>query len=67
MNSLRSNFSTSNINTRGGHRYSIRVFTEQGVAMLATILKSKIAIGVSIVIMDAFVDMKKYISSNLIR
>ena len=62
-----SNFSTSNINTRGGRRYSIRVFTEQGVAMLATILKSKIAIGVSIVIMDAFVDMKKYISSNLIR
>ena len=34
--------------------------------MLATILKSKIATQVSIAIMDAFVEMKKYISSNLI-
>ena len=39
-NNLRSKISTSNI-TRGGRRYKIRVFTEQGVAMLATILKSK--------------------------
>ena len=66
MNSLRSKFSTSNINTRGGRRYSIRVFTEQGVAMLATILKSKIATSVSIAIMDAFVAMRKYISKDLI-
>jgi len=48
----------------GGRRYSIRVFTEQGVAMLATILKTKIAIQVSIDIMDAFVIMRKYISTN---
>lgn len=41
---------------RGKHRkYNIRVFTEQGVAMIATILKSKIAIKTSIAIMDAFV------------
>ena len=66
MNSLRSKFSTLNINTRGGRRYSIRVFTEQGVAMLATILKSKIATSVSIAIMDAFVAMRKYISKDLI-
>ena len=63
---LRSQFATSNINARGGRRYSIRVFTEQGVAMLATILKSKIATSVSIVIMDAFVAMRKYISKDLI-
>ena len=43
-----------------------RVFTEQGVAMLATILKTKEATKTSIAIMDAFVEMKKYISSNLI-
>jgi len=42
------------------------VFTEQGVAMLATILKTPVAEQVSIAIMDAFVEMKKYISSNLI-
>ena len=34
--------------------------------MLATILKSKVATQVSIAIMDAFVEMKKYISTNLI-
>ena len=39
---------------------------EQGVAMLATILKSKVATQVSIRIMDAFVAMRKYISSDLI-
>ena len=62
---LRSKISTSNIK-RGGRRYGIRVFTEQGVAMLATILKSRIATEVSINIMDAFVLMRKYISSSLI-
>ena len=62
---LRSKISTSNIK-RGGRRYQIRVFTEQGVAMLATILKSKVATQTSIRIMDAFVLMKKYISNNLI-
>ena len=43
------------------------VFTEQGVAMLATILRTKVAEEVSIRIMDAFVAMRKYISSNLIQ
>ena len=42
------------------------VFTEQGVAMLAAILRTKVAEEVSIRIMDAFVAIKKYISSNLI-
>jgi len=51
--------------TRGGKYKNPRVFTEQGVAMLATILKSKIATQVSIQIMDAFVAMRKYISNNL--
>ncbi len=51
---------------RGGRYKNPRVFTEQGVAMLATILKSKTAVEVSIKIMDAFVAMRKYISTNLI-
>jgi len=42
------------------------VFTEQGVAMLATILRTSVAEEVSINIMRAFVAMIKYISSNLI-
>ena len=54
------------IETRGGKYSNPRVFTEQGVAMLATILHTKVATQVSIAIMDAFVSMKKYISSNLL-
>ncbi len=66
---LRSKISTLKIKTsgRGAHRkYMPRVFTEQGVAMLATILRSKVATEVSIKIMDAFVMMRKYISTNLL-
>ena len=39
-------------------------FTEQGVAMLATIIRTDIAVDVSIKIMDAFVEMRKFISLN---
>jgi hypothetical protein len=63
---LRSQIATSSLENYGGRRYLPRVFTEQGVAMLATILKSDIAIQVSINIMDAFVKMRKYISTNLL-
>ena len=54
------------IETRGGKYKNPRVFTEQGVAMLATILKTPVATQVSIAIMDAFVLMKKYISTSLL-
>lgn len=47
-------------------KYSPYAFTEQGVAMLATILRTKVAEEVSIRITDAFVTMRKYISSNLL-
>ena len=64
-NSLRSKYST--LSGRGQHRkYLPKVFTEQGVAMLSTILKSKTAIEVSIRIMNAFVAMRHYMSDNLI-
>ena len=55
MQNLRSQISTSSLNNYGGRRYEVKVFTEQGVAMLATILKSKKAIEISLKIMDAFV------------
>ncbi len=54
------------IESRGGKYKNPRVFTEQGVYMLATILKSKVATVVTISIMDAFVQMKNYISNSLI-
>ena len=64
---LRSKISTSSqTNKYGGRRYNTRVFTEQGVAMLSTILKSKPAVEVSIRIMDAFVKMRHFIKDSLI-
>jgi len=39
-------------------------FTEQGVAMLSAVLRSKTAVQVSVQIMDAFVKMRRFISSN---
>ena len=54
------------IDTRGGKYKNPRVFTEQGVAMLSTILKTKIATETSIRIMDAFVAMRHYIGNNLL-
>ena len=65
-NNLRSKISTSKTNSHGGRRYNQRVFTEQGVYMLATILKSKVATKITIAIMDAFIVMKKIINTSLI-
>ncbi len=64
MENLWSKFSTAKISNMS--RSYPRVFTEQGIAMLSTILKSKVAVETSIRIMDAFVYMRKYISANLI-
>ena len=47
-------------------KYIPYVFTEQGVAMLSSVLKTEIATMASINIMRAFVAMRKYISTNLI-
>ncbi len=47
----------------GGRRYLPYAFTEQGVAMLASVLKSETAVEVSIRIMDAFVAMRKALAS----
>lgn len=48
----------------GGRRKLPTVFTEQGIAMLSGILKNEIAIKVSISIMDAFIEMRKFIATN---
>ena len=60
----RSKISTLNIKQGSNIKYGARVFTEQGVYMLATILKSKVATEVSIRIMDTFVKMRHYINYN---
>ena len=66
-NNLRSKNLTSSLESGyGGRRYNPRVFAEQGIAMLSTILKSKVAVETGIRIMDTFVKMRKIISSNLI-
>ena len=60
----RSKFSTLKNKQGNNVKYGYRVFTEQGVYMLATILKSKVATEVSIRIMDTFVKMRHYINYN---
>ena len=51
-------------NSYGGRRKLPTVFTEQGLAMLSGLLKNEIAIKVSINIMDAFIEMRKFIANN---
>ena len=65
-NSLRSQIATLDENVgRGKHRkYLPYVFTEQGIAMLSGLLKNDIAIQVSINIMNAFVEMRKFLAVN---
>lgn len=52
-------------NGRGKHRkYLPYAFTEQGVSMLSAVLKSDVAVDISVKIIRAFVEMRKIISSN---
>ena len=60
---LRSHIATSNAG-RGGRRYAPYVFTEQGVAMLSGVLRSKRAVAVSIEIMRAFVELRRAAASH---
>lgn len=62
---LRSQSGTLEVDGVGKHsKYLPHVFTEQGVAMLATVLHTKVADEVSMKIIDAFVYMRKYLSAN---
>ena len=60
---LRSKFSTFKENLKN-RKYAPKVFTEQGVYMLATILKSKIATEVTISIIRTFAHMRKLLNDN---
>lgn len=62
-NSLRSHFAISKIG-RGGRRHLPYVFTEQGVAMLSTVLNSEQAIEVNISIMRAFVQLRQILEQT---
>ena len=64
--SLRSQLVTSKEDEKGkgGRRYLPYVFTEQGIAMLSAVLRSDVAIQVSINIMNTFVEMRRFIANN---
>jgi hypothetical protein len=63
FNSLISQIVISN-ESRGGRRKLPYVFTEQGVSMLSAILKSDVAIDISIKIINAFVSMRRFLAEN---
>ena len=58
---MRSQFATSN---RGGRRYCPFVFTEQGIAMLSSVLNSERAVDVNIAIIRTFVKMRRILSGQ---
>lgn len=62
--SLRFQIGTSKKPGHGGRRYNPYVFTEQGVAMLSSVLNSVQAVQVNIAIMRAFVQMRELAASN---
>lgn len=64
---LRFQFGTSSLEKEnyGGRRYLPYVYTEQGISMLAGVLKNDIAIQVSINIIRAFIEMRKFIANNV--
>jgi hypothetical protein len=64
VEALRSQSVTSKNPGRGGRRYAPYAFTEQGVAMLSSVLNSPRAIAVNIEIMRAFVRFRELIASN---
>ena len=66
VENLRFQFGTSSLNKEnyGGRRYLPYVYTEQGISMLAGVLKNDIAIQVSINIIRAFIEMRKFITNN---
>lgn len=59
---LRSQIVTSK--EKGGRRYLPYVFKEQGIAMLSAVLRSDVAIKVSIRIMNTFVEMRRFMANN---
>ena len=63
VQNLRFQSGTSSVSC-GGRRYLPYVFTEQGIAMASAIPRSDIAVNVSVEIMEAFVEMRRILTSN---
>jgi hypothetical protein len=63
LENLRSQTVTSNVG-RGGRRYSPYAFTEDGVAMLSSVLASKRAVALNILIIRAFVRLREYLATH---
>lgn len=61
---LRCQIGTSSLSNYGGRRYAPFVFTEQGVAMLSSVLRSPRAVQVNIEIMRAFVRLRELLASH---
>ena len=62
--SLRCQIGISNADSKGGRRYLPLVFTEQGVAMLSSVLRSEKAVLVNVEIMRTFVQLRDFLLSN---
>lgn len=61
---LRSQIVTSSLGQHGGRRYAPYAFTEQGVAMLSSVLRSDRAVQVNIEIMRAFVRLRSMLGAH---
>lgn len=63
---LRCQIGTSSLESAnyGGRRYMPYVFTEQGISMLSAVLRSEIAVRVSVKIMRTFVEMRRFMANN---
>jgi len=66
LQNWRSHFGTSNSSSKMGLRYLPYVFTEQGVAMLSSVLNSPRAIDINIQIIRVFTKMREFLSDTLI-
>ena len=66
IENLRSQIVTSSLekNNYGGRRTLPYAFTEQGIAMLAGVLKNEIAVKTSIKIINSFIEMRKFLNNN---
>ena len=64
LESLRSQFAISKIEGRGGRRYLPYAFTEHGVAMLSSVLRSPRAVQMNILIVRAFIKIREILASN---
>jgi hypothetical protein len=57
-------FQSGRSNQRGGRRHNPYGFTEQGVAMLSSVLRSERAVQVNVAIMRAFVSLRRMLAAN---